>query len=88
MIQVLATLIGNMLNVDVALPDNENQQSINRASIEHQQSVYRASTELQQSFNRASTERQQSWVMHLVYSNGCDTVFTHTQHIGTLYGQK
>jgi len=41
-------------------PENERQQSVNRASTERQQSVNRVSTERQQSVNRASTERQQS----------------------------
>jgi len=59
-ITVLAAFMGKIVNVDVASPDNERQQSVNRASTERQQSVNRASTERQQSVNRASTERQQS----------------------------
>jgi len=59
-IKVLAAFIGKMVNVDVASPDNERQQNINRASTEHQQNINRASTEHQQSINRASTEHQQS----------------------------
>ena len=59
-IKVLASFIGNMVNVVVSIPKNECQQSVNRASTERQQSVNRASTERQQSVNRASTERQQS----------------------------
>jgi hypothetical protein len=51
---------GNIVCVDTATPQDEHQQSINRASTEHQQSVNRASSERQQSVNRASTERQQS----------------------------
>jgi hypothetical protein len=53
--EVLVAFIGKIINVDVASPDNE-----------HQQSVYSASTLRQQSINRASTEHQQSWVWHLV----------------------
>jgi hypothetical protein len=60
MIKVLAAIIGNMVNLDVATPKYEYQQSINRASTECQQSVNRASTEHQQSVNKASAERQQS----------------------------
>jgi hypothetical protein len=54
-IEVLATIIGNLVNVDVTSPDNERQQSVNRASTEYQKSI-----------NRVSTEHQQSWVLHLV----------------------
>jgi hypothetical protein len=43
-IEVLAAYTGNMVNVENASPDNEHQQSINRASTEHQQSINRAST--------------------------------------------
>jgi len=50
-IEVLAAFLGNMDNIDVASPDNERQQSGNRASTEHQQSINRASTECQQSIN-------------------------------------
>jgi hypothetical protein len=35
-IDVLATFISKILNVDVALPDNEHQQSVNTASTEGQ----------------------------------------------------
>ena len=35
-IEVLATFIGNMVNVVVATPKNECQQSVNRALTEHQ----------------------------------------------------
>jgi len=38
-IEALATYIGNIVNVDVAAPENECQQSINTASTECQQSV-------------------------------------------------
>ena len=31
-IEVLVAFIGKIINVDVALPDNERQQSVNRAS--------------------------------------------------------
>jgi len=41
-IEVLAACIGNIVNVDVAAPENERQQSVNRASTERQQSVNRA----------------------------------------------
>jgi len=54
-IDVLAACIRNIVNVDVAAPDNDRQQSINRMSTEHQQSVNRASTEHQRSVNRVST---------------------------------
>jgi hypothetical protein len=77
MIELLAASIGNMVIFDVVSPDNERQQSVNRASAEHQQSI-----------NRVSTEHQQSWVLHLVQSKGCATAFTHNQHIGRLYGYK
>ena len=53
--EVLAAFIGNIVNVDVASPENESQQSLNRVS-----------TERQQSFKRASTERQRFWVLHVV----------------------
>jgi len=70
-IEVLVALIRNIVNDNVASPENERQQSVNRASTEHQQCINRASTEGQlsvnwastedlQSVNRASTERQQS----------------------------
>ena len=65
-----------MVNVHIASPDNERQQSVNRASTEHQQSI-----------NRVSTEHQQSWVLHLEWFIGCATAFTHNQHIGSLCGQ-
>jgi len=76
-IEVLVAFIRKIVNVNVASPDNERQQSVNRASTERQQSV-----------NRASTECQQSWVLHLVWFKGCATAFTHNQHIGSLCGQK
>jgi len=41
---VLVPFIGNIVNVDVASPDNERQQGVNRASTERQQSINRAST--------------------------------------------
>jgi D-mannonate dehydratase len=50
-IEVLAAFICKIGNVDVASPDNERQQSINRPSTERQQSI----KEHQQSVNRAST---------------------------------
>jgi hypothetical protein len=59
-IEVLGTIIGNMVNVDVSLPDNERQQSVNRASTELQQSLKTGSTERQQSVIWESTEHQQS----------------------------
>jgi len=37
-------LLGKIVNVNVTSPDNERQQSVNRASTEHQQSINRAST--------------------------------------------
>jgi len=37
-IEVLAAYIGNIVNVDVAEPENERRQSVNRASTERQQS--------------------------------------------------
>jgi len=43
-IEVMADFIGKIINVDVASPDNQHQQSVNRASTEHQQSINRAST--------------------------------------------
>jgi len=54
-IKVSAAFVGNNVNVNVALPETERQQSVNTASTERQQSI-----------NRASTERQQSWVLHPV----------------------
>jgi len=54
-LEVLATYICNIVNVDVALPDNERQESVNKPSTKRQQSI-----------NRASTEHQQSWVLHLI----------------------
>jgi len=50
-IEVSAASIDNIVNVDVAAPEHERQQSVNRASTERQQSVNRASTECQQSVN-------------------------------------
>jgi len=50
-IEVLAAFIGNIVNVDVASPDNQHQQSVNRPSRERQQTINRASTEHQQSIN-------------------------------------
>jgi len=76
-IKVLAAFIGNNVNVDVASPENQRQQSVNRVSTEHQQSI-----------NRASTEHQQSWVLHRVWSKDYATAFTHNQPIGSLYAQK
>jgi len=80
-IEVLVAFIGKIVNEDVASPDNEHQQSVNRASTECQQSVNRALAERQQSVSRASTERQQSWVLHLVDSN---TVLRHLLIINVL----
>jgi hypothetical protein len=37
-LKVLAAFRGNMVRVNVTTPENERQQSINRASAEHQQS--------------------------------------------------
>jgi len=65
-VELLAAYIGNIMNVDVAAPENERQQSVNTGSTERQQSVNRASTERQQSVRRASTEGQQSCALHLV----------------------
>jgi hypothetical protein len=50
-IEVLAAFIGKIVNVDVASPDNEHHQSVNRPSTDCQQSINRASTERQQSIN-------------------------------------
>jgi len=47
----LAAFIGKTVNVDVASPDNERQQTVNTASTEHQQRINRPSTEHQQSVN-------------------------------------
>jgi hypothetical protein len=52
-IEVLAAIIGNIVCVDTATPQNERQQSVNRSSTEHQHSV-----------NRLSTECQQFWVLN------------------------
>jgi len=41
---VLAAFIGKIVNVDVASPDNERQQTVNTASTERQQSIKTAST--------------------------------------------
>jgi hypothetical protein len=41
---VLATYIDKIVNVNVASPDNERQQTVNTASTERQQSIKRAST--------------------------------------------
>jgi hypothetical protein len=38
-IKQLPTVMGQRLSVDVTIPTNEGQQSINRASTEHQQSI-------------------------------------------------
>ena len=54
-IKVLAAFIGKIVNVDVASPDNEREQSANRPSPERQLSI-----------NRASTDRQRS-----VHNPGC-----------------
>ena len=43
-IEVLAAFIDNIMNVDVAAPENEGQHSINRVSTQRQQSVNRLST--------------------------------------------
>jgi hypothetical protein len=50
-IEILVTFMDKIVNVNVASPDNQHQQSINKASTERQQSVNRASTEDQQSVN-------------------------------------
>jgi len=50
-IEVLAAFIGKIVYVDVASPDNERHQSVNRPSTERQLSINRASTERQQSIN-------------------------------------
>ena len=52
--------MGNIVCVYTGTPQNERQQSVNRASTERQQSVNTASTQRQQSVNRASTQRQHS----------------------------
>ena len=38
-IEVLAAIIGDMVNVNVASPDNDPSQSVNTASTEYQQSI-------------------------------------------------
>jgi hypothetical protein len=50
-IEVLLAFIGQIIDVDIALPDNECQQRVHRVSIERQQSVNRASIERQWSVN-------------------------------------
>jgi len=50
-IEVLAACIGNIVNVDLAAPENERQQRVNRVSTERQQIVHWASTECQQTVN-------------------------------------
>jgi hypothetical protein len=50
-IEVYATVISKIINVDVASPDNERQQSVNRPSTERHQSINRPSSERQQSVN-------------------------------------
>jgi len=54
-INILAAVGGNMVNVAVATPKNERQQSVNRAWTERQPSI-----------KRASTEHQWFWVLHIV----------------------
>jgi hypothetical protein len=54
-IEVLGAFVDKIVNVNVASPDNERQQSVNRPSTKHQQNI-----------NRVSTESQQSWVLHLI----------------------
>ena len=76
-IEVSAAFSGNIVNGDVTAPENDRQQSVNRASTERPQSI-----------NRVSTERQQSWVLHLVQSKGFATAFTHNRGFGSLYAQK
>jgi hypothetical protein len=44
-IELLATCIDIIINVDFDAPDNERQQSVIRPSTERQQSINRASTE-------------------------------------------
>jgi hypothetical protein len=80
-IEVLAAFIGNIVSVDTATPQNERQQSVNRASTERQQSVSRASTEHPQNVNRASTQGQQS-------VNRMSTIFGVASYIiqGLCYG--
>jgi hypothetical protein len=46
-IEVLAAFIGNIVCINTATPQNECQQSINRASNEHQHSINRVSNECQ-----------------------------------------
>ena len=58
--EVLASIIDTKVNVDVAIHNNQCQQTINRASTERQLSVNRPPIEHQQSVNRVSTEHQQS----------------------------
>src|SRR5258705_346944 len=59
-IEVLADLIGNSVNVDTVAPPNDHLPSDKKTSTERQQSVIRASTKCQQSVNTVSTECQQS----------------------------
>jgi transcriptional regulator with PAS, ATPase and Fis domain len=50
-IEELAACIGNLVNIDVATPENELQQSVNRSSTERQQCINTASTKCQHSVN-------------------------------------
>jgi hypothetical protein len=43
-LELLPTLMGNILSVNVAISNNERQQSVNRVSTERQQSINRALT--------------------------------------------
>jgi hypothetical protein len=59
-----AAIRGDMVSVNVATPQNNHQQSINRASTEGQQRV-----------NRGSTERQQFSLLNLLKSDGYATTW-------------
>jgi hypothetical protein len=50
-LEVLTSCVVTMVNVDVATPQNELQQSVNTAPTERQQFINRASTERQLSIN-------------------------------------
>ena len=83
---VLGAIIGNIVCIDTATPQNEHQQSVNRVSTEHQQIVNRASTERQQSVNRASTERQQSVNRASTeHQHSVNTVSTECQWLSVLH---
>jgi hypothetical protein len=65
-VEVLVAFTGNIVCVDIDIPQNERQQSVITSSTEHLQSINAVSTECQQSVNRVSTECQRCWVLHPV----------------------